>query len=33
VVEAGINLLCIHNSDPVRAQLRPGAPAMASSAA
>ena len=33
VVEAGINLLCIHNSDPVRAQLRPGAPAQASSAA
>jgi FkbM family methyltransferase len=33
MVEAGINLLCIHNSDPVRQHLRPGAPAQATSAA
>jgi FkbM family methyltransferase len=33
VVEAGVNLLCIHASDPVRQQLRPAAPAQASSAA
>lgn len=32
VVEAGINLLCIHNDDPVRSQLRPNAPAQASAA-
>jgi FkbM family methyltransferase len=33
VVEAGINLLCIHNSDPVRQHLRPSAPGQAASAA
>jgi FkbM family methyltransferase len=33
VVEAGVNLLCIHASDPVRNELRRGQPAQTSSAA